>query len=490
MCARASAAPHSPIAAGRSFTPGTRQLVNDIHSRLNPTQVAGVVRVQSMDRLRQIVRAAAQAGRSISIAGGRHAMGAQQFGTDTLLLDTRSLCEVRQLDRERGMVEVEAGIQWPELVEYLARAQAGSPHPWGIRQKQTGADRLTIGGAIAANVHGRGLRMRPFIDDVECLTLVNASGEIVRCSRTENGELFRLVVGGYGLFGIVATVTLRLAPRRKVRRVVEVLDADRLAGAFQQRIAEGFLYGDFQFAIDPSSDDFLRRGIFSTYVPVDPETPIPERQRGLSPDDWQQLLHLAHARKREAFEAYERHYLATNGQLYWSDTHQMSTYLDDYHPALDDRLGARHPGSEMITELYVPRPALGEFLARARDDLRRHDANVIYGTVRLIERDEESFLAWARESYACTIFNLHVDHSAAGVQRAGDAFRRLIDIAADLGGSYYLTYHRFATRDQVTRCYPQMPAFLALKRRYDREELFQSDWYRHYRRMFAEGGER
>jgi FAD/FMN-containing dehydrogenase len=144
----------------------------------------------------------------------------------------------------------------------------------------------------------------------------------------------------------------------------------------------------------------------------------------------------------------------------------------------------------MISELYVPRPMLAAFLADARDHFRQYDTNVIYGTVRLIERDDESFLAWAKEPYACTIFNLHVDHTPQGVERAAEAFRQLIEIAARRGGSYYLTYHRFATRDQVSRCYPQMPDFLRLKRRHDPAEVFQSDWYRHYRRMFSNGDER
>jgi hypothetical protein len=46
------------------------------------------------------------------------------------------------------------------------------------------------------------------------------------------------------------------------------------------------------------------------------------------------------------------------------------------------------------------------------------------------------------------------------------------------------TYHRWARKDQVERCYPQMREFLALKRLYDPGEVFQSNWYRHYRDMF------
>jgi hypothetical protein len=120
-----------------------------------------------------------------------------------------------------------------------------------------------------------------------------------------------------------------------------------------------------------------------------------------------------------------------------------------------------------------------------RDYARRDGVNIVYGTVRLIEQDTESFLAWARKPYACVIFNLHIEHNTSGMIRGGDALRRLIDIGLRHGGSYYPTYHRYALRRQVDLCFPQMPEFLKLKRKYDPEELFQSEWYRHYKRMYS-----
>src|SRR5262249_37042966 len=143
--------------------------------------------------------------------------------------------------------------------------EAPSRRRWAIAQKQTGADRLSIGGALSANIHGRGLSMRPIVGDVEAFTLLDAQGHGRRCGRDENPELFQLVIGGYGLFGFITTVTLRLVPRRKLRRLVEVIDADGLGEAFEERILAGSLYGDFQFAIDAASPDFLRRGVLSTY---------------------------------------------------------------------------------------------------------------------------------------------------------------------------------------------------------------------------------
>ena len=461
-------------------------LVNDIHSALNETRVRRIVEADSTDAVVQAVREARREGIAVSVAGGRHAMGAQQFGTDTLFVDTRPLSRILAFDPERGLVEAEAGILWPALLDGYLALQNGAPRSWGIAQKQTGADRLSVGGTLGANGHGRGLTLPPFVADVEAFTLVDATGEVRRCSRTEEPELFSLVAGGYGLFGIVTSVSLRLTPRRKLERVVEVRRRDGLATAFEERIRDGFLYGDFQFSIDRASDGFLDEGVFSCYLPVDPETPIPTDQQELSDGDWKELIWLAHADKARAFQRYAGYYLGTSGQIYWSDTHQLSPYFDGYHADLDARRGASGRSTEIITEIYVPRPRLADFLDAAAEDFQRHDVEVIYGTVRLIERDPDSFLAWAREPWACTVLNLCTPHTPAGQELSAEAFRRLIDLAIARGGSYFLTYHKYARRDQIEACHPRFAEFLRRKRAIDPEERFQSDWYRHHLSLFPE----
>ncbi len=459
--------------------------VNDIHSQLNPTRVRRIVRPGSVDAVRTIVRQAGEEGRYLSIAGGRHAMGGQQFATGATLIDMNGLTRVIEFDRVNGEIELEAGIQWPELYKYLLDSQQDVAGAWTFIQKQTGADRLSIGGALAANAHGRGLKLPPFVSNVAAFTLVGPDGIPRRCSRTENAGLFRAAIGGYGLFGAITSVRLRLTRRHKVRRIVEVVDVDDLPAMFQRRIAEGFLYGDFQFATDLEGEA-LRKGVFSCYEPVDDSTPMPASRAALSPENWGQLLYLAHVDRARAFEEYAKYYLTTSGQYYWSDEHQMSTYIDDYHRAQAARLGEFAHGSEMITEIYVPRDALVSFLADARNDLQASRAQLIYGTVRLIERDAETMLAWAKQPYACTIFNLHVESGPAGVEKAKQDFLRLIDRGLSYSGSYFLTYHRWARREQVMAAYPEFVDFLRLKRRYDPQERFQSDWYRHYRTMFAD----
>src|SRR6266511_3515294 len=178
-------------------------LVNDIHSQLNPTRVERVVAFESEATLRVALAAARAEDKPVCVAGGRHAMGGQQFAGDAVLLDMRAMRRIVGLDAEQGVVEAEAGIQWPELIERLIAMQQGKPAAWGIIQKQTGADGLTLGGALGANIHGRGLALKPIIGDVESFTLMHADGSLSTCSRSENRELFSLVIGGYGLFGVV-----------------------------------------------------------------------------------------------------------------------------------------------------------------------------------------------------------------------------------------------------------------------------------------------
>ncbi len=456
-------------------------VVNDVQSQMNATRVGQIVEPASLDETAAAIADAARRQRVVCVSGGRHAMGGQQFGHDAVLLDMRRLNRVVVFDRARGLISVEAGIQWPDLIDYLHREQSGDDSPWAIRQKQSGVDRVTLGGSLASNIHGRGLQLPPIIGDVESFVLVDADGRMHTCSRRENAELFALAIGGYGLFGVIAQVTLRLAPRTKVERVVEIIAVKDLLAKVDERISQGFLDGDCQYAVDLCADAESHAGVFSCYRPTGGDGPPPDGQRSLSEDEWAQLYRLVRTDKQRAFEIYSRYYLATSGQVYWSDKHQLAGAFDAYRKAVDVR-----QGTEMITEVYVTRDALLPFLAQVREDFLKHEVDMSYGTIRFIEQDRESFLPWATEASVCIVCNLHVTHDAAGMHKAVQDFRRIIDRVIEHGGRFYLTYHRWAERRQVETCYPQFVEFLRLKQKYDPHERWQSDWFRHYRTMFAD----
>jgi FAD/FMN-containing dehydrogenase len=71
-------------------------------------------------------------------------MGGQQFRSGAVMVDTTRLNRVLGFDAIGGFIEVEAGIQWPALTNFLLKSQRGRDLQWGIAQKQTGADRLCL----------------------------------------------------------------------------------------------------------------------------------------------------------------------------------------------------------------------------------------------------------------------------------------------------------------------------------------------------------
>ncbi|MFM9874118.1 MAG: FAD-dependent oxidoreductase [Fimbriimonadaceae bacterium] len=447
-------------------------VVNDIHSKLNPTVVGNISSPETESDLLEVI----EKSKRIAVCGGRHSMGGQQFLSDETLVDMSRLNMV-SVNADSCIARIGAGAQWPEINEALLEAQNGNQFRLTYRQKQTGGDRLSIGGSLSSNIHTRGLSFAPFVEDIEAFRMVLANGEVVTVSRTENSELFSLAVGGYGLFGVVSYIDLRLVRRHKLRREVEIRRSEGLMSAIDDKVKEGYEYGDFQFAIDAKSEDFLDNGVFACYLPVSDETPIGNSKISVPRRAWHELVYMAHEKKSEAFRLYCDFYKKSSGQIYWSDTHQMTPYLDHYHEKLDRRLGAKCAGSEMITELYVRREDFEVFMSATRDYLRAENANVIYGTVRVVEVDSETFLAWAKERWACIIINLHVDHDEMGLERAKSQFRGLIDIAQQFGGSYYLTYHPWASHEQILKSYPQIPEFFAKKVAYDPLLKFASNWY-------------
>ena len=169
--------------------------------------------------------------------------------------------------------------------------QKGRERQWTFAQKQTGADKLTIGGCLV----GQRPRPRPEAAALHrrrrVLPLLTPKGEVVNCSRTENNELFRLAIGGYGLFGLITSATLRLVERRKLERVVEVRSIDGLPKAFAERIARRLPVRRLPVCDRRGArSDFLRRGVFTCYRAVDPATPIPPGQKELRERDWIELL--------------------------------------------------------------------------------------------------------------------------------------------------------------------------------------------------------
>ena len=142
----------------------------------------------------------------------------------------------------------------------------------------------------------------------------------------------------------------------------------------------------------------------------------------------------------------------------------------------------------MISELYVPRERLADFMAAVADEFRANSTNTS-STDDPADRARRGVVprrgrptAGRASSSTCACRT-----GPRGSRARPTDFRGLIDLPAiERGGKYYLTYHRWARRDQVETCHPQFVDFLRAKREHDPDGRFESDWYRHYAAVFAD----
>ncbi len=175
-----------------------RIVMNDA-SRLNPTPVMKRWQPKTdpkdafIEQLRAELKEAAAARRPVAVGAARHSMGGQSLPRDgvAITLDGRSLVA----DTAAGTYRVDAGARWAEVIRAL------DPIGFSPAIMQSNND-FGVASTFCVNAHGWPVPHGPFGSTVRSMRLVLADGSLVDCSKTQNGELFALAMGGYGLFGI------------------------------------------------------------------------------------------------------------------------------------------------------------------------------------------------------------------------------------------------------------------------------------------------
>ncbi len=151
-----------------------------------------------------------------------------------LVVDCTGLDRYLAFDEATGTLTCEAGTSLERIIHDFA--------PRGFFPAITpGTKFVTVGGCIANDVHGKAHHVDGcFSSCVDSMTVLLASGEVVRASREENADLFWATFGGMGLLGIVLTATLRLRPIETTffhQRAIRARDLDELLAAIHENDA-------------------------------------------------------------------------------------------------------------------------------------------------------------------------------------------------------------------------------------------------------------
>lgn len=445
------------------------------NAQLYPRPIARVERPSTDDELAAIVAAANARGDKVTMAGSRHSQGGHTYSEGAVVLDMRAHRRILDIDPDRLLLRAQAGATWAEVQDAL--------QPLGLAVKVMQSSNIfTIGGTLSANAHGRDIHVTSVVEVLESFRLLLANGEIVQVSRTENSELFRLVIGGYGMYGVILDATLRITRDEPYVQRAVILDYTEFPEHFARHI-QGNPHVALMLgrpSIDPDPASFLREVVIATWEHTDAQadSTLTEERNVLRDRTVFNLSKDFHAVKRVRWAFQKRIELGAGTTRVVSRNNAMRppvaplALLDSYD----------QDAAMIIQEYFVPIPAFVPFLDAMREILVSHDMNVMSSTVRYVLANDETVLAYAPTEDVFSIIQVsHVTLDEPGQARAQAATRALVDAALDLGGSYYLTYQLYPTREQLRRAYPRADEAFARKRHYDPNETFSSLFYETYR---------
>ncbi len=448
--------------------------VIDDASALNPTPVRGVLFAESSTRSTSdvvaplLLRIADGSDPRLAIAGARHSMGGQSLLSGGWVLDTRPMNGIR-IDPDNQVMRVGAGATWREVVPAL-NAAGLSP-----AVMQSNHD-FTIGGSLSVNCHGWQVDRPPVAATVRGLRLLTADGTVVTCDQRQNPELFRLVLGGYGLFGVILDADLAVVPNVRYRPgFASVATGDYTTGFRELVYSSGsrveMAYG--RLSVDPGS--FLQEAVIATFVP-DPET-----RGAVLPLKPPEFVGLRRAVFRNSADS------GAGKSLRWWLERTLGPWMTapvSRNDLLNEPAATYANGSpdttDILHEYFVPQHRLADFVRAARKIIPAAGGNLLNVTVRDVRQDTRSVLRYADQDVFGLVMLFVQERSPAGEERMRALTRALIDAAIAEGGSFYLPYRLHATDAQLRRAYPTWETVVHAKRRYDPRGIFHNELYRRY----------
>src|SRR5208282_1079787 len=166
-----------------------------------PLSESDVYRPDRISELRAVVTGNAT---SLIARGAGRAYGDAALNDQNRVVDLTRLNRMLAFDAATGLLRCEAGVTIAELIDVFMPRGFFPPVTPGTRF-------VTLGGSIAADVHGKNHhRDSSLASHVTSFDLMIASGDVLRCSREENPELFWATVGGMGLTGVILELELRM----------------------------------------------------------------------------------------------------------------------------------------------------------------------------------------------------------------------------------------------------------------------------------------
>lgn len=446
-------------------------LVTD-YSRLHPVKVERTVQGKAEEQLVQLIQEAKKQGKTISIAGQRHSQGGHTYYKDGIVVDMTAYNKVLSVNAQDKQIIVQAGATWEDVQEAI--------NPYGLSVKtMQSLNPFTVGGSISINAHGRDIRNGAMIKSVESFRLLMADGEIYHVSRTENEELFRLALGGYGLFGIILDVTLQLIDDEVYQESTILMKLEDYSHYFREEVLPNEDIRLHIGRISVAPDSYFEDAFAKNYT-IDPTLSLTDHNKLLSNEKWVAPGKMLFQLNRAADWGKN---LQWNLQTYFF-VEQSSTIMSRNNAmrAASEFMEYSQPGAnDLLQEYFVPLDQFDSFTQRLGEIVKNEELNLLNVTIRYVNKDQEAMLSYAKDDMLALVCLFHSSLSKKEQLRMAAGVQQIIDEVIKHNGSYYLPYIAYPTKEQFQVVYDRQEEFFRKKTKYDPDGMFINNFYEQYR---------
>lgn len=446
-------------------------IASDVN-RLMSGRVHGIVSVKTTADIAAALDKAKKKNLKIAISGARHSQGGHSFYDGAIILDMTKYNQILQLDPVNKIIRVQSGATWGDIQEHI------HPHGLSIRVMQS-SNIFTIGGSISANVHGRDLHEGLLIDTIESFRLMISDGRIIQVSRTENAEWFPLVIGGYGLFGVVLDADIRLTDDQTYVERTIPLSVEQFPDYFIEHVKDNPDVRLTVARLSTAPSSFLQEMYLMNYektaLPLPTNSPALEEERAVELTKF--LFNLS-----RKFDWGKNVTWSLQKRLFASETGTIVSRNIAMRPEIQFLEYRDVQRTDILQEYFVPLDRFVPFVVGLGELVLENRLNLVNITVRYVPKNEEALLSYAREESFAIVLLFNHKRSPREISHIERATQEMVDLALQHGGTYYLTYQLFPTDAQLNAAYPKAISFFVLKKKLDPDLLFMNEFYARYAR--------
>ncbi len=456
--------------------------INDA-SCLDETAVYGVVSIKSEEDIKNALEFARENDLEVSIAGVKHSMGGQAFAKGNVVLDMTGFSAV-QINDDRKTMTVQSGATWHEIQKKL--------HPRYAVSAMQSTDIFSVGGSISVNAHGMDHMIGAVENSIVSMRVMLPDGSIRRLSRTENTELYDLIVGGYGLFGIILDAELRLADNDLYASSRKIIDYKDFPDFFAKDIANnadvGLMYTHLSTAPNKT---FLREGIAYVYtksaevVPTEEIPPLGEissvklRRLVMNLSKYGGIFHTMRWWTEKYLEPKMESCSISRNQAQSSGEACLVARNEPMHDSVPYLKNSMKKETDILHEYFVPRENIVAFIDGMRVIMQDNDVNLLNASIRVVNAERGMLTYAPREAFSIVLY-INQKTDAAGNKKMEKVTKELIDLTIAQEGRFFLPYQLYYTPEQLRASYPNIDTFFTLKKKYDPQELLTNTWYKKY----------